>query len=149
LPLSAASSEQNTQVVNDSGTEEEEPETETMNTVGQFIISLIALAGGLVTVTIGLVTYRQNQTLKKKDIMKDIITPLIEEYDSPKFKVATDLLDKKGGPVDLFNGEKRKSTIDAEILTKPNLRNKQSEKENLKLKDIANLKEKEVGKKVI
>jgi hypothetical protein len=81
-----------------------------MSTIGQFIISLIALVGGLITVTIGLVTYRQNQTLKKKDIMKDIITPLIAEYDSPKFKIATNLLDNKEGPEDLFDGIMRKST---------------------------------------
>jgi hypothetical protein len=62
---------------------------------GQFFINLIAVAGGLVTVTIGLVTYRQSQTIRKKDIMKDIIDPLINEFDSPKFKIAKDLLDNK------------------------------------------------------
>jgi hypothetical protein len=62
---------------------------------GQFFINLIAVAGGLVTVTIGLVTYLQSQTIRKKDIMKDIIDPLINEFDSPKFKIAKDLLDNK------------------------------------------------------
>ena len=82
-----------------------------MSTIDQFAISLAALVGGLVTAAIGLVTYRQNQTLKKKDIMKDIINPLIIEYDSPKLKIATDLLDNKEGPEDIIEGERRKYTI--------------------------------------
>jgi hypothetical protein len=64
----------------------------------QFILSLIGVVGGLITVTIGLITYRANMTLKKKDIMKDILVPLMNEFGSDKFKVATDLLDNKKVP---------------------------------------------------
>ena len=135
LLLSASPSEQTKQVLNDSGIDEVESDSKTMHTIGQLVISLVALVGGLITAAIGLATYRQNQALKKKDIMKDIIVPLIAEYDSDKFKIATDLLDNKGGPIDRFNGKMRKSTIDdlpyllrdrhgepAHLLTDPNKR---------------------------
>jgi hypothetical protein len=103
--LSFASIEPNTRLLNDSNDNREGFETNFLM-VGQFLIGLGALVGGLITAAIGLGTYRQNQTLKKKDIMKDIIKPLMIDYDSDKFKIATDLLDNKDVPYNVDGEEK-------------------------------------------
>jgi YVTN family beta-propeller protein len=57
-------------------------------------------AGGtiaaIVTALIGIRTYKQSQVLKNKDVLKDIIYPLVEEFDNrSKFGIAKDLLDDK------------------------------------------------------
>lgn len=56
------------------------------------IISAITAAGAIFTLFIGILTYRQSQVLKKKEIMKEIIQPLIEAYQAEGLKIAIDIL---------------------------------------------------------
>lgn len=64
----------------------------TTNLLKDIIPPLGGLVIAVVTAIVGLYTYINNSTLKKKDILKDIIYPLFEEYDSPKIKIAKDML---------------------------------------------------------
>lgn len=67
--------------------------TNPINDDRQLLINAIVAGAGLVSLFIGLRTYQQSQILKKKDILKDILIPLMQEFDSQKFKVAKDILD--------------------------------------------------------
>lgn len=72
---------------------------EKSNTIDWTVISdnipIIGTLGGIITLIIGLFTYRQSQILKKKDIQKEIVFPLIDEFDnkSPKMNLAKLILD--------------------------------------------------------
>ena len=46
--------------------------------------AIVATLGAIVTAIVGLRTYNQGQILKKKDIQKDIVFPLISEFDKPE-----------------------------------------------------------------
>lgn len=58
-------------------------------------IPIIGTLAGIITVIIGLFTYGQSQTIKKKDIQKEIVFPLIDEFDnkSPNTTLAKLILD--------------------------------------------------------
>jgi hypothetical protein len=47
---------------------------------------------GIVTAIVGLYTYSNSASLKRKEILKDIIYPLFDEYNSTKIKTAKDIL---------------------------------------------------------
>lgn len=82
----------------------------------QLIINSIVAGGGLVTLFIGLRTYQQGQILKKKDVLKDIVIPLMQEFDSQKFKVAKDILDdviiRRDQSIDYPDGSYTKNKLD-------------------------------------
>jgi hypothetical protein len=59
----------------------------------QIVINAFTAGGGILAVFIGLASYRNSQSLRKKDVLKDIILPLISEFDSEKLKLAKDVLD--------------------------------------------------------
>jgi YVTN family beta-propeller protein len=77
-----------------------------------------ATIGAIVTAGIGLSTYRQGQVLKKKDIQKDIVFPLISEFDNSKdMDYAKKILDDHyfehppGGPHGLYTLNRLLSTL--------------------------------------
>jgi hypothetical protein len=58
------------------------------------VIQILGIAGGIATAIVGLVTYRQGVATTRKDVLKDIIFPLIKDYDeSEKIDLATKILD--------------------------------------------------------
>jgi YVTN family beta-propeller protein len=57
------------------------------------IIQIFTVAGGFVTVYVGLRTYSVSQTLRKKDIVKDIVFPLKEQFDMEEVETAKYILD--------------------------------------------------------
>jgi len=71
---------------------------------GQLYISIATAVGGIVAVFIGVQTFRQSQAIKRKDIMKDIILPLLQEFNSEKMKMAKEILDKESIGADEKDG---------------------------------------------
>jgi hypothetical protein len=59
----------------------------------QLMINLGTAAAGILTAIVGVNAFRQSQVLKKKDIMKDIIIPLIQDYEKPELSKAKQILD--------------------------------------------------------
>lgn len=79
-----------------------------MVTDPNIVIQVLTLTGGFVTAFVGLRTYYQSQTLRKKDILKDITYPLMKEfYDSETMTVAKQILDDILVPNYGFYDEKR------------------------------------------
>jgi YVTN family beta-propeller protein len=70
-------------------------------------IQILAVAGGFITAFVGLRTYYQSQMLRKKDILKDIVFPLKNDFDtSPEINRAKYILDD--APIEQgFYDEKR------------------------------------------
>lgn len=54
---------------------------------------LFTATGGLLGIGLALKTYSISEQVRRKDLTKDILIPLIAEFDSQKFQNAKDLLD--------------------------------------------------------
>jgi hypothetical protein len=60
----------------------------------QLIINASTAFAGIFTLFLGIRTFRQSQILKRKDILKDVIIPLMEEFNSDKLKLSKQILYK-------------------------------------------------------
>jgi YVTN family beta-propeller protein len=59
------------------------------------IVQVLGISAGIVTAIVGIVTYRQGVVTRRKDVLKDIMYPLIKEFDqeSPEMITSKDILD--------------------------------------------------------